>query len=414
MKKKEEKRTRTFMYVCNLDQLPSTLKTDSDAVLARFLSEHLPDGSMWAWIVHDKDVFSEEDENRAGEPKAAHLHIAIYLPNAKTPTAVAKMLGEDRPQNVQKFTGKNARQNCFSYLVHRTETSKADGKHVYPYSEIHSNFNYEAFVEGAKNSIEASKYERSEVMQMIMKGELRFIDFVMSEPWTSFYLENKTFVSAAIDTLYKRRMNEANREKVLVLYIYGPAGSGKTTYAKHYALKNYRDYCVSSSGNDAVQDYLGQDVMIFDDARPSDFSPSDWLKLLDPYNNQASINSRYYNKYLAVKCIILTSVVKFENFFVESLKNFYGDNNEMITAEPIDQFMRRFSYVLTVTGHDNPFEKYCTVDVSRVEMTGSYDFREYSVGNLVLTYRVVPTGKSSQLLICKKNENEDAKYLDTF
>ena len=109
-------------------------------------------------------------------------------------------------------------------------------------------------------------------------------------------------------------------------------------------MKNYRDYCISSSQNDVAQDYLGQDAMIFDDARPGDFNASEWLKLLDPYNNESTVNSRYYNKYLAVKCIILTSVTPFEDFFVYAPKKESGD-----WSEPVGQFMRRFDFVLHAT-----------------------------------------------------------------
>src|SRR5699024_5027104 len=92
---------------------------------------------------------------------------------------------------------------------------------------------------------------------------------------------------------------------------------------------------------DSVQDYMGEPVAIFDDARPSDFTASDWLKMLDPYNNKSSIASRYYNKYLSVKSIIITATTPFEEFFV------YAKDKGGVD-EPVSQFMRRFQAVIKV------------------------------------------------------------------
>lgn len=334
---------RTYMFVSNCDILPTHLWIPT--ALETTLADQLPHGTQWAYIVHDKDVYTVEDQQLnpqhvAGSPKAKHLHISMYLPNAKTIPALAKCLGVP-PQYIQKFTGDNAKQNLFSYLIHRTEGSKRDGKHVYSFDEVHANFDYKAYVEGITNAIKSAELDKDTVQQLIMTNKLRFIDFITNDKYTGFYIKNKQFVTTCIDTFYKRQMNNRSRDKITVLYIEGESGSGKTEYAKHYALKNYRDYCMSSSANDSAQDYLGQDVMIFDDARPSDFTAAEWLKLLDPYNNESTINSRYYNKYLAVKCIILTSVVPFLDFFAYAFQN--GGGNQ---SEPIAQFIRRFDYVL--------------------------------------------------------------------
>lgn len=363
---------RTYMYTCNEDMLPNHLRTRDG--INTYLSDNMPNGTQWAWICHDKDVYTANDEqanpqHKAGTPKAPHLHISIYLPNTKTVPAMSKALNEPRMQNIQKFTGENAKQNLFSYLVHRTEGSKKDGKHVYEYDEIATNFAYKAYVEGVKNSIESAKKSTAEVQEMIMNGELRFIDFVMKDEWTHFYLKNKSFVTSAIDTLYKRRMNDRGRDKITVLYIEGQAGSGKTEYAKKYALKNFRDYCISSSSNDTAQDYLGQDVMIFDDARPGDFTASEWLKLLDPYNNESTVNSRYYNKYLAVKCIILTSTTPFEDFFVYAPKKEVGVD----LLEPVGQFMRRFDVVLKAQSYQKADILYTGVDIYKIEPCKEYE-----------------------------------------
>ena len=356
------------MYSSAVDYLPDHLKLDAiDATLDAVL----PKGSQYAYIVHDKDVWTAEDESLnpkyiAGTPKLNHLHISVYLPNSKTVSAMAKTLGV--PENmIQAFKdpkGKRgaAKKNLFAYLVHLTEGSKYDGKHEYRYEDVHSNVDYSSFVDGVKNAILSSSLSKDTIREWILAGKLRFIDFITNDVYSAFYLNNKQFVEHCIDVRYKRLMNmQKNTEKVEVIYIEGAPGSGKTTYAMRYAEEMYGDYCVSSEKNDIVQDYLGQNVMIFDDARPQDKEASSWLKILDPYNNQSSVASRFYNKYLAVRCIIVTSVVPFEEFFV------YCKNKSGVT-EPVGQFMRRFTAVMKASGYDAAGQRIAHIDV--------YDLRE--------------------------------------
>lgn len=344
--KKDQTRSRSFMFSMTEEHMPSHIADHK--VFNDLVNNTFPKGTQWAFIWHDRDVYTKADTQKnpkhiAGTTKPKHGHLSLYFRSAKTVTAVADLLGlaKDQHSFIQMFTGKGAKQNLFAYLIHRTEGSMGGGKFMYEHKDVVANFDYNSYVDGVTDLIEASNIEKATIQRQIFSGDLRFIDFIMNDTYSTFYLQNKTFVTNAIDTYYKRQMNDRRRDKIKVLYIQGEQGSGKTDYAKHFALKHYRDYCISSSHNDVAQDYLGQDVMIFDDARPGDFLASEWLKLLDPYNNESTINSRYYNKYLAVKCIILTSVTDFEDFFYYAPKKESGN-----WTEPIGQFMRRFDLVL--------------------------------------------------------------------
>ena len=66
-------------------------------------------------------------------------------------------------------------------------------------------------------------------------------------------------------------MRDPNRD-MRVIFIYGTTGSGKTTYAKMLASKmGNGSFYVSSSANDSMQDYAGQETVIFDDLRDTAF-----------------------------------------------------------------------------------------------------------------------------------------------
>lgn len=403
---------RTYMYQQQVSYLPQHLNTY--AKMQTFLEDNMPRGTQWAFINHNKDYYLPEHEqadpqHKAGTPRAEHIHISLYFPNAKSLQSVAKIMG-DKENTITRFAGQNAKQNLFSYLVHKTEGSKMDGKHEYGYSEVVSNFDYKSYVEGVKVAINSAKIDKDTVMQQVLSGKLRMIDFMNDDNLMAFYLKNKSYVTNLIDAYYKRQMNRLKDkdDAVEVIYVQGLEGSGKSTWARKYATKKYRDYAVSSSHNDAVQDYLGQDVMIFDDARPGDFNASDWLKLLDPYNNNCSVCSRYYNKYLNVKCIIITTTTPFEEFFV------YAPKKESVTlAEPVGQFMRRFDYVIKCTRTDVADIIGVHSDFYRVNDLQKPEVK--TVGNNVVTYRFALDDKpfhSTDTNIARKHKQRQVNLAD--
>ena len=115
------------------------------------------------------------------------------------------------------------------------------------------------------------------------------------------------------------------------IFITGKSGSGKTTYAKKIAEDKGMSYYISSSTNDIMDGYKGQDVLILDDLRPTSMDLIDLLKLLD--NNTSSlVKSRFKNKFLECKMVIITTVLEIEHFYM----NIEGSENE-----PIEQFKRR-------------------------------------------------------------------------
>lgn len=353
---KKPKRSRSLMYVQQIQHLPSHFKNRQD--IENHLNKHFPDAE-WAYILHDKDFKTKEvngqyeyelDANGDKIPLEPHIHIAFHFTNPRMPAGVAGLMGEPKEDNgktVEIFDGRWGKNNMFAYLIHATDKAKQELKHEYDISEVTANFDYTAFMGRVKNTADANKLEIDDVQARIISGELILKDFFRDGPLGKrevaglFYANNKNKIDRAIDTRYKIQMSEKGGSDLEVIYIQGEARSGKTTLAKEYAERKYGDYFITGSSNDAVQDYMGEPVAIFDDARPSDFTASDWLKLLDPYNNKSSVTSRYYNKYLAVKCIILTTTTPFHEFFV------YAKNKAGV-EEPISQFMRRFSMVIEV------------------------------------------------------------------
>lgn len=331
------KKSRSLMYVQQTKYLMNRFK-DKDAIM-KHLETHFADAE-WAYILHDKDI-----EN--GVPKEDHIHIGFYFDNARSPQSVAGLMG-DGAQTVEVFTGRWAKNNMFAYLIHATAGAIEEGKHQYSETEVTANFDYIKFMGNVKSTADAKKLDIEDIQARIISGDIILKDFFVNGKLGDvsatglFYTNNKAKIDKAIETRYRIQMSAREEINLEVIYIQGAAGSGKTTIAKEYAERKYGDYFITGSSNDAVQDYMGEPVAIFDDARPSDFDASDWLKMLDPYNNKSTVTSRYYNKYLAVKCIIVTTTTPFEEFFV------YAKNKAGVD-EPVSQFMRRFKVVIKVT-----------------------------------------------------------------
>lgn len=421
---KKPKRSRSLMYVQQIQYLPSHFKNRQD--IENHLNKHFPDAE-WAYILHDKDFKTKKvneqyeyvlDENGDKIPLEPHIHIAFYFPNPRTPAGVAGLMGEpkeDKGKTVEVFESRWAKNNMFAYLIHATDRAERELKHKYDISEVTANFDYAAFMGRVKNTADANKLDIDDVQARIISGELILKDFFRDGKLGSaqvaglFYTKHKTKIDRAIESKYKIQMSSKGDVDLEVIYIQGPAGSGKTTIAKQYAERKYGDYFISGSSNDTAQDYMGEPVAIFDDARPSDFNASDWLKLLDPYNNKSTVTSRYYNKYLAVDAIILTTTTDFKEFFLYAKEKGGVD-------EPIDQFIRRFNMVIKVhSATDDKGKTWAVGDLFEVKRVQPYrEFLGSSGQSVTLSYDIVQLPYQIKEAIPEKNNNKSVQDFTKF
>lgn len=101
-------KSRTLMYTQQLSHLPFS---DADSLYEAIESRLGP--KRYAGIIHDHDMKDN------GSPVADHVHVMMSFSNPRSPSNVAKLLG-DKPQSVEIWTGRAAEKNGFSYLCHRT------------------------------------------------------------------------------------------------------------------------------------------------------------------------------------------------------------------------------------------------------------------------------------------------------
>lgn len=214
----------------------------------------------------------------------------------------------------QYFEGIKGRWgDALAYLTH----SNAPKKHQYNPAAVVSNFAWE------KEAAEAKKIkELEEVIDKIDSGEIRLFNYT-DYMTANFYAKYRRQIDTAFKFRNDRLKSKEVNRNMRCIYIMGGSGTGKTTYAKEYAKKLGYSTFISSGSNDPLDGYAGQDCIILDDLRPSCMGLSDLLKMLD--NNTAStVKSRYFNKVLECKLIIITTTLDIESFF----KNVFSEENE--------------------------------------------------------------------------------------
>src|SRR5699024_8598557 len=311
-----------------------------------------PKGTQYLIMIHDL----EEGEGMKNQP---HIHIHMHIPGTSTPSAIRSNLGlydESKEKFIQKVRPKNkgakseiySKRTMFTYLVHTTDGAIAEGKANYEHYvddvyKMRSNFDYKSYLKYVNAEVDSKKIDVDMLITEIMDGKLKKIDLVNGDmALTRLYLDNKRKIDDALRIATDVYLNKSRADDILpqLIYIVGKSDAGKSTFAQDYAEKAFKHYYITGSQNDPLQDYAGQECVIFDDARPSDFGASDWLKILDPTTKTSSA-ARYMNKVITAKCIIFTSVVPFEAFF-GYVKNKNGFD------EPLNQFMRRFDTVIEV------------------------------------------------------------------
>lgn len=314
-------------YLQQIDYLPFPLEDLPNRLNSRRSIKE------WAYCVHDKDVHDD------GTPKAVHVHVMMAFVSDQTAQNVAKWF-DDRPSQVEKGkTPTNTYDNMLRYLIH--EIPSADGKYHYSDDEVVANFDFHDRMEnirhGVKNATEKrKKHPLADVLEMICNDEIPRLKI-------GNYVSNLDRIKYKrdIDNAYNIRDERVQKEvdrQMDVMYFCGQSGTGKSTLAKSIARDKGYDIFVSGSSNDPLQGYLGQECIILDDIRGSDWKINDLLKMLDNHMNSL-VKSRYSNKLLNdCKLIILTSVQTIEELY----RNL--SNND---REPIEQLKRRCgTYVL--------------------------------------------------------------------
>lgn len=262
----------------------------------------------YAYILHDKDVLED------GTPKKPHWHIMIRFKNSVPDTSICNWFNI-KPNYIENVHTKF--DYAIAYLTHKI----APNKYQYLEENVKSNFDFKKAIEKVEKK-KTYDQRRQEIIEQIQQGIIREYNYtkhITAEEYDR-YKRN-------IDNAFKYRIDalEGVERNMECIFIYGDSGAGKTTYAKQLAENKGYSYYVSSGSNDVLDNYKGQDCIILDDLRPSCMNLSDLLKMLD--NHTAStVKSRFKNKVLECKMIIITTTLPIDTFF----NNVFSEEKETV------------------------------------------------------------------------------------
>lgn len=294
------------------------------------------------------------------EVSLTHWHIVIKF---KSPYPFEQVKSKFPYGDIE--SAKNIKK-AIQYLVHFNDKSKVQ----YSWDNIHTNC--DDMTPYKVTSISQDEVSLQTILDDIEKGSIREynqFDKIPIEIWSKY----RTRIDNALT--YKREKIVMDKDRqILVVFVSGASGKGKTTFAKTYCKMNKKSFCISSSSNDVMQDYKGEDVLILDDMRDDSFTYTDLLKVLDNHT-RSTVKSRYHNKAFIGDTIIITSY--------KPLNDWYFN----VDADAKKQLYRRIPIMFKM--YDNKIEQY---HYSNDNMRYEFDYSVPNTFNLK-PKQVVDMGK---------------------
>lgn len=358
----QAKRYRQFMFVQDLTHL-KVKPTELKQILEKSGAE------KWAFILHDKDskddskgilddnsgengtlgtpskegeITSPSPSNNHSKPLVRqHFHIVLKFENAHTISSVAKLF-KDEDQYVQVWNGRI--ENAWSYLLHRTAGAKS--KHQYSPDAVTSNFDFKKEIKKIEDRVKQSRANINAEIQSYTEGEISKNQLI-DEIGILEYAKRKKTLDAVEQVLEVRRqtawLKEFEGKECKVIWICGPAGSGKTTGAKKIFENSDLPYTVLGSSKDPFQPYScieekGKNI-ILDDLRPNVLDYADLLRILDPYQHEKMGPARYHDRPLTLEKIIITTPYSPEEFYLAT-------KNLDAKIDTYDQLKRRIGKLI--------------------------------------------------------------------
>lgn len=304
MARNKTPKCKHMMYAQKIDHLPA-----GDMDMLHTLIEDKIKPERYAMILHDEEV------DAMGQPTTPDVHVMMSFQNARSIQAIAKILG-DKPQYIQAWSRNE--DNGYAYLIHATKKAQIENKHQYDPKKVIANFDYPSYVIQiqakvaqcakkkdltAKNLLDAlycGVITKEEVEQRLTGSQLAYYQRQIDVVWMGFLKKQAK---------EWRKEMIAQGKRVNVIWIYGRAGTGKTSLARRYAEKSGQSYYISGSSRDMFQTYAGEHTIILDELRPRVIEYQDLLRILDPFSIYGGVMapSRYSDKPLAADQIIVTS-----------------------------------------------------------------------------------------------------------
>lgn len=341
----------------------------------------------WAYICHDKDVYSALDEeqnpnHKAGEIKPCHWHVVLECGSNVEIGVVARWLGVAE-NFVETAKGAGAFLDCVQYLTHEQEKQQLLGKRLYADSEVKSNFEFRAELD--KRAENRAKYNRDLNlkerirMKVLLNGMTlrQVIDKYPYEFQQDFaYLERcRIRYISKIAPMPRRRIN---------YYVEGSGGIGKGLISRALAralidrdnlLKDDEIFFEVGADRTSFEGYDGQPVLIWNDCRASTLltkleGRENVFNVFDPHPADIQQNIKYGSIRLNNEINIVNSVQTWKEF-LDELAAEYKRNGQVHKAEDKKQSYRRFPFFLVL--HEEDYD----LGMNKGVFDGTREFEQY-------------------------------------
>lgn len=311
-------------------------------------------------IIHDKDL-KENDE-----VKPFHIHaVGVFEPGKGLDIheiATALGIGVNFCEKPKK--GPNNTDNPLSYLIH----IKDEDKHQYrpdevvswgmPYMEIYQE-RYNAWMRGRSvKTRQKAEANLDHVVEQALMGQITKSDIMEDPMLYKTWAHSKNEVEDALASYGERRSAMAVKQlengdfTKNTIVMTGEEGLGKSKYAfamareiceRGSSLTGQRWRYFSAADRHSLDDYAGEEVLIFDDQDGSGLTGSAWKTLLAP-TEANPVGARYRNKGAIAPrvMIITTTMTSYE--LAAAMRG--GSGAQSRKRDPIGQYLRRFEYEL--------------------------------------------------------------------
>ena len=330
----------------------------------------------WAYIWHDKDVYTEEDEkknprHRAGETKPRHAHIVIQCKNAQEVSDVARWFGipenfihlpkerkgaQESEEGLRMPSGRGAFLDCVRYLTHEDKRQQDLGKTLYPDDDVVANFDWrtevDKYVEG--------RMSKADVMRQNVLQKGWTLKQCREEDPLTYSKIRSSLPPLRLDYL----MDKEPCPFRINIYIDGPGGMGKSSFCEYIAQVLFQGvddpyFVVGNDERVTFDGYDGQPIIIWDDWRVTDFiqrfNPQGTYRILDPHPKKLSEQAKHSRVVLTNAINIIDGVQPYDEF-ISGLAGTYTNKRTGIhyQAEDETQAWRRFPMILCV--HEDDFD----------------------------------------------------------
>lgn len=344
----------------------------------------------WAYVCHDKDVYSALDEeqnpdHKAGEVKPRHWHVVIEMGTRQVEIGVIARWFGIAENFVETAKGAGAFLDCVEYLTHEHDKQQQLGKKLYEDTEVCASpgFNFRAELD--KRAENRSRYGRDMNLRERLRSEVllhgmtlrQVIDKYPYEYQQDFaYLERcRIRYISKIAPMPKRRIN---------YYVEGAGGIGKGLISKALAralvdreglLKDDEIFFEVGSDRTNFEGYDGQPVLIWNDCRASTLltkldGRENVFNVFDPHPADIQQNIKYGSIRLNNEINIVNSVQTWKEF-LDELAAEYKRNGQTHKAEDKGQSYRRFPFFLVL--HEEDYD----LGMNKGVFDGTREFEQY-------------------------------------